>query len=92
MKKIYQSENSTVYECTIMGYPCSVRETSDGHVQIGVPMGKGEDKKMFDDLVYYHQTLYNGNDIKDVISKVRKFIIKYKKLNAKTNKTKNSKN
>lgn len=71
------AENHKFYTEIIAGYTFRVFETPDGHIQYGAPMGNtDEEKQVFDDLVYMHNSLYNGKvEEKEVIkAKIAEFI------------------
>lgn len=81
MKPIYENNGYKVYRCKILGYPCSAHCLPSGNVSVSVPLGKegSKDRKMFDTLVYYNQMVYHGSTKKEVIAKVRSWILKYKR-------------
>ena len=68
---------------TIRGIKFQALEYKSGHITFGAPIGSGEDRRMFDDLVYYNQTIYNGKikDKKKIIKNIEKFIDGWKKKN-----------
>lgn len=71
---------SKYYPKKILGYTFTVIELESGYISFGAPMGETkEDKQMFDDLVYYNKTLYNGNikDKKQIVENIKGFIKKY---------------
>lgn len=79
MKLVYNQDNFKAYTVTILNYSCFVSGTTRRGYLVKVPYGKTrKDKKMFDDLVYYHKSEYYGKTPKKAILKVRKFIKNYK--------------
>jgi hypothetical protein len=63
----------------VCGYEFQVMKMPSGWVSFRAPMGtNSKDKKMFDELVYYHQMTYHGQSILEVEKKVRDFIKSYK--------------
>ena len=81
MKKIYESKDGyKVYEHKILEYPIHISVTTSSGVLISVPMGETpEDKKMFDELVYFNKSVYHAKTRIEVIKKVRTWIINYKR-------------
>jgi len=78
MKLIYENNGYRVFGTKILGYPCRVHQTKESGCLVSVPMGEGEDKEMFDSLVYYHKGEYWGKTKTEARKKVFNFIKKYK--------------
>lgn len=82
MKIIYENEDKTYKVCAtqILGYNCQAHFTNDCGVIIRMPMGKTpEEKAMFDDLVYYNQSVYNAPTVMQARKQIIEFIRDYKK-------------
>lgn len=78
MKPVYINNKYKVYNIDILGYKMQLHETEKSGYSISVPMGEGQDKKMFDSLVYYNKGVYHDIDKNKVIQKVKEFIENYK--------------
>jgi hypothetical protein len=67
-----------VKKVKVAGYGMVLVKLPSRYMSLHIPMGDGEDKKMFDELVYYNQRLYNGKDEQTIKGNVTKFIKEYK--------------
>lgn len=81
MKLVYKTPDGyKAYSHKIAGYMCRIFVLPDGRAQVGMPFGNTkEEKVMFDNLVYYNKSVYNGKTISDAVDKVRNFIRSWKK-------------
>jgi len=76
---IYKSGGYEVSKVIIEGYDCQLHKSTECGYMIQVPMGKNEEKKMFDELVYHNQAVYHADTAEKAISQVKEWIINYKK-------------
>lgn len=71
-------KNMNFKKVTIEGYEMTLLKLPSGWITIEAPIGTGEDKNMFDQLVYFNKTVQHGRDEKQVITQVKYWIQGYK--------------